>query len=541
VHTNANPDPVTPLAEIFARDSLDPAVAVADGYGLRVRVERGQLVVDDGIGAARRQRRYRRSQRGLRRLLLLGHTGTLSLEAVRWCRDAKVSLVVLDSDGQVILADGPPGADDARLRRIQAVSAGTDVGLGIARELLTAKLTGHRSVLRDALGRPELAERFERHLGELAAAENSRRLREVEAYTAAEYWDAWDQVTLRFARLDARRVPEHWAAPYPGRRSELMPVTGDHSRNATHPINALINYATSLAEVESRLACTALGLDPGLGFLHTDERNRDSLALDLLEVVRPDVERHVLTLVEERTFRATDFTETRQGTCRLLPPVTHLLAEQILHWARLVAPWAEAVRRALAEADGRVAVTTPLTQSNFRAANRQAGRRAAPGEQPTRWADVRRPPSPPPLKATCLTCGAPLARRARVHCDTCIPGVRAVNAVAFSAAGASAAARRAAEGQPQPQHTPEAVAKRARTASVRQLANIAWEREHPGPLPDPALFREQILPGLRDLPLRELAQATGLSKATCGRIRRGDDTPHPRHWAALTELGRISS
>jgi CRISPR/Cas system-associated endonuclease Cas1 len=56
-----------------------------------------------------------------------------------------------------------------------------------------------------------------------------------------------------------------------------------------------------------------------LGILHTDKKNRDSLALDLLEPLRPAVDRHVLRLLLAQRFRATDFHETRQGACRLLP------------------------------------------------------------------------------------------------------------------------------------------------------------------------------------------------------------------------------
>jgi CRISPR-associated protein Cas1 len=59
----------------------------------------------------------------------------------------------------------------------------------------------------------------------------------------------------------------------------------------------------SLAAIEARLACEAVGLHPALGFVHADEPQRDNLALDLLEPVRPEVERFVLDLVAERTFR----------------------------------------------------------------------------------------------------------------------------------------------------------------------------------------------------------------------------------------------
>ncbi len=65
-------------------------------------------------------------------------------------------------------------------------------------------------------------------------------------------------------------------------------------------------------------------------------------------------------------------------------------------------------------------------------------------------------------------------------------------------------------------------------------ANRDWERQHgPG---DPEYYRATILPGLKDVPLRVLGAATGLSKTTCSQIRRGDKIPHPRHWEVLRRL-----
>lgn len=57
------------------------------------------------------------------------------------------------------------------------------------------------------------------------------------------------------------------------------------------------------------MACLAVGLDPGFGIVHLDRARRDSMALDLLEVVRPDVDRFVLELVASRTFRRRDFSK----------------------------------------------------------------------------------------------------------------------------------------------------------------------------------------------------------------------------------------
>lgn len=51
---------------------------------------------------------------------------------------------------------------------------------------------------------------------------------------------------------------------------------------AAMPVNALLNYGYALAEIESRVALTTLGLDPGMGILHVDAKARDGMALDLM-------------------------------------------------------------------------------------------------------------------------------------------------------------------------------------------------------------------------------------------------------------------
>ncbi len=55
------------------------------------------------------------------------------------------------------------------------------------------------------------------------------------------------------------------------------------------------------------------------------------------------VENAVLQLLDHRFFRSGDFHETGQGACRLLPPLTHEIAEHLPDYARAIAPIAEHV------------------------------------------------------------------------------------------------------------------------------------------------------------------------------------------------------
>jgi CRISPR-associated endonuclease Cas1 len=177
------------------------------------------------------------------------------------------------------------------------------------------KLTGQRAVLNRISNTAEAQSIVERGIERAAKADSIDRLRVTEAEAAPAYWGAWAAQPVQFARRDAARVPKHWRTF--GRRASL--VTGN-TRKAANPANAILNYLYAIAEAEARIAALAVGCDPGLGIMHADLRSRDSLACDLMEPVRPVVDAWALDLLESRTFRRSDFFETREGVCRIMPP-----------------------------------------------------------------------------------------------------------------------------------------------------------------------------------------------------------------------------
>ncbi len=107
---------------------------------------------------------------------------------------------------------------------------------------------------------------------------------------------------------------------------------------------------------------------------------------------------------------------------------------------------------------------------------------------------------------------------------------------ALKEAGPAALARMRAEGL-DPSKTPQALRRLGTTQSRRRQDELEWNRSDPE-LPDRREFVESILPGLRDLPLGKLIEATGLSLRYCSLVKRGLTVPHPRHWEAL---GRLAS
>src|SRR5215471_9685706 len=74
-----------------------------------------------------------------------------------------------------------------------------------------------------------------------------------------------------------------------------------------------------MLESQVRISAVAAGLDPTIGFLHANRENRVALVYDLMEPLRPKVDRSVLTLVSSTTFTPRDFLLTQDGKCRLHP------------------------------------------------------------------------------------------------------------------------------------------------------------------------------------------------------------------------------
>jgi CRISPR-associated endonuclease Cas1 len=499
-------------------------ILVLSGFGLRVAVDRGHLVVSDGIGETRRSGRLSRATADLQRLVVLGHSGTISLDALRWLYDVGAAFVQLDADGTVIVASGPSGLDDARLRRAQARAADTEAGIAIARDLLLGKLDGQAELLTRLPGSDEAIVTIAQARTDLEQADTPNRLRGMEAKAAAAYWSAWSPVTVRFAKRDQPKIPAHWQTF----GSRASAVTGT-PRSATNPANALLNFCYAILETEVRLAVLTMGLDPGLGFLHADLRSRDSLVYDVLEPVRPVVDGQVLTLLEERTFAAREFYEGRNGVVRLMPPLPQALAEMSPRLARLAAPVVEQVAQRLAQAQGTTAqplkVPTLLTQ-----ANRSAGR-------DTVRTSAKRVPAPEKLEAplACRMCGVLLTKRRPQYCDDCRPEVQAAQVGGFSAAGRDRMAELRAAGQ-DPSRGGEAAKKRAVALERRMREEAVWEAAHGAETFDEGVFRTEILPGLQAVSLGTMAKSTGLSAQYCGLIRRGLLVPHPRHWETFGRL-----
>src|SRR3989442_3988468 len=115
-------------------------VLVLHVFGIRVRVDRGYLCAEWGVGLDRYQVKLSRVDgHKLRRVVLIGSDGYCTLEAIRFISDAGASLVMLDKRGKVIVVCGPVSPSDSKLRRSQSLALGNGTALKISEDLISQK------------------------------------------------------------------------------------------------------------------------------------------------------------------------------------------------------------------------------------------------------------------------------------------------------------------------------------------------------------------------------------------------------------------
>ncbi|MGB8475484.1 MAG: CRISPR-associated endonuclease Cas1 [Candidatus Acidiferrum sp.] len=478
----------------FAPISPRHGVVTLFGYGTSICVDRGHLTIEDGIGKQRRYARFPRVGHGLKRLVVIGSDGLVSLAALRWLADQGSAFVMLDRLGEVIATAGPVHPSDARLRRAQSLAESSGVALRIAIELIKRKLLAQERLVRDRFQDDASAEVISGQGHALMKATSREEIRRCEAHAALAYWRVWHELSVQYPQSDSRRVPEHW------RRfgSRLSPLTKS-PRLAVNPANAMLNYLYAILESEARLAISELGLDPGLGVLHSDTRTRDSLACDLMEPIRPQVDAFLLDWLRSGLLQRKWFFEERDGNCRLTGEFAAQLSETSKLWKQALGPSAEWMLRALWSGSSTTskieAPATRLTQDRKREAKgilTQSSSESAVTQR-TMFTKTMSNEFPQIPK---------LARLDRFD--------------------------------------PVAQSRRAESQRRQAAALKAW---NPAEKPDwlnEKIYRERVQPLLSRVMVPKIMSELSVSEPYALQVRAGQRIPHPRHWLALANLVGIS-
>jgi CRISPR-associated endonuclease Cas1 len=493
-------------------DVLTPrnGVLTLFGYGISLRVERGHLVIEDGIGK-RRTARFSRVRHGIQRVVVIGSDGFVSLAALEWLAVQGAAFVMLERDGKVLATTGPVRPSDARLRRTQALAHHSGLALRIARELIHQKLVAQQKVIEKYFNNSVVVQRIANARDRLVEAKSSDEIRSFESQAALAYWSAWHDFPVAYPRTDLRRVPEHWKTF----GTRVSPLTNS-PRYAVNPANGMLNYLYTVLGSEARLALAALGLDPGIGFLHNDSKVRDSLACDLMEPVRPQADAFLLDWLSKGPLRRDWFFEQRDGNCRLMGSFAVQLSQTARIWRDAVAPFAEGITKSLwsmrSERTQRYSPPTRLTHSRKREAK---GISAPPVAKPLAIALV-----------VCRICGL-VIKQGFKYCRNCVPTISRENILKASRIGR------------QNTHSPLAQARRSETKKRQDAALRSWNPTHNPDWLDEQTYRTEVRPRLVNVKVPIIMKVLAVSEPYALRIRSGGCIPHPRHWLGLFHLAHL--
>ena len=229
----------------------------------------------------------------------------VSPQALAHCAEHDVAVSYLSENGRFWGRLQGPISGNVLLRKEQYKASESYTQAGdIARAVVAAKIANCRTVLRRAArsGRSEetageigrAADQLGTVLERLETESDLARLRGLEGEAASTYFGVFDYLISQqkndfFFKTRSRRPP-------------------------LDRVNALLSFSYTLLVHDVSAACQAVGLDPQVGFLHRDRPGRPSLALDLMEELRPIVaDRLVLSLINLRKLSAKSFKSSGSG------------------------------------------------------------------------------------------------------------------------------------------------------------------------------------------------------------------------------------
>ncbi len=228
------------------------------------------------------------------------------------CCDAGISVHYMTEEGRFLARVEGPISGNVLLRRAQYRWADDPARRdGIVKSIVAGKVLNQRTVLTRALrdhgettadpGRDALAAagvRLGAIVRRLEKPLDTEALRGAEGEAGHVYFSVFDQLIR-------------------GERSAFA-FSGRSRRPPLDATNALLSFVYALLTSDVRAALETVGLDPAVGYLHTDRPGRPSLALDLVEEFRPFfADRLVLSMINRRQLSAKNFRTLDNGATLL--------------------------------------------------------------------------------------------------------------------------------------------------------------------------------------------------------------------------------
>jgi CRISPR-associated protein Cas1 len=228
------------------------------------------------------------------------------------CAQAGIALSFLSPQGKFLARVEGPRTGNVLLRRAQYRAADNpQIAVPVVRGIVTAKAANQRIVLQRAL----------RDHGDTMPSASRSALEKAEnrlGYVARRAAFISDLDTLRGHEGDAAKL---YFSAFDGmiqRNRDVFFFQGRSRRPPLDRVNALLSFLYAMLGHDCRSALEGVGLDPQVGLFHADRPGRASLALDLMEELRPVMaDRMALSLVNRGQVQASDFLIDEGGAVSL--------------------------------------------------------------------------------------------------------------------------------------------------------------------------------------------------------------------------------
>jgi CRISP-associated protein Cas1 len=324
----------------FWRAKRKPVTAplILAGHGVSLKIEAGTLVVKNGFTHyPQEQEAYRFFKRDPElpsRIIMLDGSGTLSFDALTWLAEQKVPLVRIDWTGAVVVVSSFAGFADDQERVAWQLATRNDTAarMKFCNALIARKIEGCIATLEQSMYPSDARDKaMDRAYADLATLtyqppRDTASLLVLEANSAAAYFRAWQKIPIKWKSSAHHPIPNEWRIFGP-RSSRLV---ADGNRNASHPVNAMLNYAYAVLQSQSQIQAVADGYDPNLGVMHVDREYGPAFVFDLMEPERPKVDRAIVEFLKSETLHAADFVIRTDGVVRLNPQLARHIASTVL-------------------------------------------------------------------------------------------------------------------------------------------------------------------------------------------------------------------
>ena len=240
----------------------------------------------------------------LESIVSFGYRGT-SPALMGVCAERNIALCYLTPQGKFLARISGKTKGNVVLRQQQYASSKDEiVNLEIAKNCILGKVYNARWVLEravrdhglqiDAEQVKEASNFLKKSLEQIQGSQTKEQLRGYEGEAASIYFGVFDQLILQ-------------------QKKDFI----FHGRNKRPPmdnVNALLSFVYTLLTNQITSALECVGLDPYVGYLHTDRPGRVSLSLDLIEELRAVLaDRFVLSLINRKMISGKNFTRKENG------------------------------------------------------------------------------------------------------------------------------------------------------------------------------------------------------------------------------------